>query len=481
VSRAAIQRAPRGAARQQSSSSSTRTVEETQVAPALAAPMRTPEGGSDQLRLIGRLLDGAGASPSPPPGTQRGGPAGGARGAQPPVRTPKAGASVHTKKHLTNPRKNKGARRGVRKSRRRPPYDRPLYPAVLLSHGRYVRAVASAMEAEAAAMKRGKERTRVAKKAKALRMCSQRVVVRVCGGCGEARPGSGVVTSAANAQPCQSRGCPMCQRRASSRRGRRLAAALETVPMREKWADKLVTLSPQWNEAVEESYLQEGTSARFKVVNRAGRKTAAWIARQYKCAVWLTMENAHGHIHAHLLVRGPYIPQSLIKAEFNRWLEPVYVGNTQVMDGSGFAHIKLAKGTREVTKYATKSGSVMDEGWLAGDGRECTNPTIVARWAIATHGARLTEAYGLLRKAWQEQGDEDEEEAASLEEAAGVASVTEHEVGCPCGIHAWSWHTRDLYRWVRECHAKGLPALHGSRWKPPELGVELISRPRPPP
>lgn len=251
--------------------------------------------------------------------------------------------------------------------------------------------------------------------------------------------------------------------------------------MREGWADRLATLSPQWNDAVAESYSQEGIRKRFDAVNRAARKTAAWIARQYGCGDWLTIEQAHGHIHAHLLVRGPYIPQPLIAAEFNRWLEPVYVGNTQVMDGSGFAHIKLAKGTREVTKYATKSGSPMDEGWLDGDGRECTNPTIVARWAIATHGARLTEAYGLLRKAWQEQGDEDEEEAASLEEAAGVASVTEHEVGCPCGAHAWRWSNRDLYGWVRECHAKGLPALHGSRWEPPELGVELITRSRPPP
>ena len=254
------------------------------------------------------------------------------------------------------------------------------------------------------------------------------------------------------------------------RRAHRLEAALAQVPMREGWADRLITLKPHWFDDVPEAYSLEGIDRRFKMLARAARKTNGRLARTYPgAALWLHIEMAHGFIHAHGVLRGPYVPQQLLEAEFRSHLEPVYVNGVCIADGRGFASIEIArKGIREVTKYNTKSGSPLDEDWLAGEARECTHPVLVARWMMATHGARLSEAYGPLRAAWKAADeDEDDEEAATLEEAAGVAAVVEDEPPCRCGAHSWKWTLRSTKAWVTECHWRGERALHGSRWIPP--------------
>jgi len=254
------------------------------------------------------------------------------------------------------------------------------------------------------------------------------------------------------------------------RKAHRLEVAMDQVVMREGWADRLLTFKPHWFSDVPEAFSLEGFDRRFKMVNRAARRTMSWLARTYPdSGGWLNVEMAHGFIHVHGVLRGPYVPQQLLEAEFRSHLEPVYVDNVCIADGRGFASIEVArKGLREVTKYNTKSGSPFDEDFIAGEGRECTHPALVARWMIVTHGARLSEAYGSLRAAWKAAGeDEDDEEAASLEEAAGVAAVTEDEPPCSCGAHSWKWQLRSTKAWVVECHRRGERALHGSRWIPP--------------
>jgi len=270
------------------------------------------------------------------------------------------------------------------------------------------------------------------------------------------------------------------------RRFHRLEAALEHVPMQPGWSDKMITLTPQWNDDVPEAYSVEGLRRRKEVYFKAFKGTARWLAQKYPgCSVWVAVEFAHGFIHAHLHIRGPFVPFALLRADFESRLQPVYVGDVLVATGEGGARIERCRSLREVTKYNTKSGSPHDEDFMAGERRVCTNPVLVARWQMVTHGARLTEAYGSLRSAWKAEGEEDEdeakekaadkwrtevddaEEAAKLEEEAGVAAVTADEPPCSCGKHDWKWHVVPLVRWIRGCHRQGLPALYGSRWIPP--------------
>jgi hypothetical protein len=84
-----------------------------------------------------------------------------------------------------------------------------------------------------------------------------------------------------------------------------------------------------------------------------------------------------------------------------------------------------------------------------------------------------------------EDEDADLEEAALRESTQEALAAEEADPSCvcrACGCHGeWRDAPRELLSWVRECHARGSRALFASRWEPPELGVELISRPRPPP
>lgn len=333
------------------------------------------------------------------------------------------------------------------------------------------------MRAMARTMPRGRTRTRLMRRAGALALCGSVVRVRECVGCGTARDGTGILS--APMRRCSVRGCPCCERHRSGLLRARLMEAVQQVPVVEGYRWRLVTLSPQWDPSVAASYSVEGLRARYAVINKATRKLASRFARFAPGAgAWLSQEMAHGHIHAHALVYGPWLDQPLLAREWCAALTPTSVLHNGVLVpvtwAQGFVHVRdcgthgqeLERAVLEATKYTTKAGSPMCEDHAAGDPREVMDPVLSARWSVAVEGRRLTEAYGALRGLMRD----DEEEDADDESAQAQLVAEEAEGACACracGGVEWRWGVRDTEEWVRECHARGMPALHGSRWKPP--------------
>jgi hypothetical protein len=394
-------------------------------------------------------------------------------------------------------KQKRGFHNGRPRPKKQPPYGRALYPARSLGFAAYKLRVEEALNREAAAVPRGKERKDITKKAKAFHWCGSLAHIRECV-CGTARDATGVPVSAS--KRCGQRSCPFCERYRSSLLRNRVMAGVMAVPLVNDYRWRLLTFSPWWNDVAPESYTVQGLQIRVRTLAKVFRKVVRMIGSLTPdCAAFMGIENAHGHIHAHALVYTPWIDHAWLEAEFRKAL-PTTVTSLAAVDliraGSGFVDIRdkgpggrteeTARAVLEATKYSTKSASPLAESWLAGSPRECMDPTLAARWTLATKGVRLTEAYGRLRGLMNvEDEDADLEEAALRESTQEALAAEEADPSCvcrACGCHGeWRDAPRELLSWVRECHARGSRALFASRWEPPELGVELISRPRPPP
>ena len=133
----------------------------------------------------------------------------------------------------------------------------------------------------------------------------------------------------------------------------------------------------------------------------------------------------------------------------------------------------------ECIKYASGQKSPLSEEWLAGRSREVPHPELVVNFEIAAYNKRLIRSYGQfygLEKAVETALEDGEADAVTEEEIEADAHV-----GCgACGtVGDWHWKQRtSIYRWVRECHAAGVPALAGSRWTPD--GSHVGRRKKPP-
>ena len=213
------------------------------------------------------------------------------------------------------------------------------------------------------------------------------------------------------------------------------------------------------------SWRLDGLAAAMK---RGGgwRGVQPWVARTHRmgvegAALFASAElggKGGGHVHAHALYYGPRVDQS--------WLTDV--SHTY---GGGWTWVEAASTStlREVAKYACKSPSPLDEAWIAGEHqRLCLHPLLVARWEAATFGVRLTRVRGELVGKLDPEEDYERAEAEEVAEARHTLARDEAEVCACCGRQGdWVWRVRGLEEWVRECHARGIRALHGSRWRPP--------------
>jgi hypothetical protein len=518
--------------------------------PLFPQPTRTPEGAT----TTSSSCVSSTVRPSTPPVAPSGHAearaiAGGAGGGAPRLAPAGGHLSTHietslqptviarTSRGRTTPRRKvRGGWKGGPKrqrARKPPPYDRQWFPARSLTWTAYRTQVARALEAEAAALPRGKERKDIARKAWSLLACGSVMKVRECADCGTERDGTGSLV--APVKRCGLRACPSCERYRSGLLRRRLLAAVVAVPVALDHRWRFITFSPWWDKASPTSCSVPGLRARRVAVSKAIRKVVARLARQTpESGAFLAMENAHGFIHGHALVYTPWIDQAWLEAEFRKALPltfvaerdergrlqyrqqaypfarvspdakgrpPMFAGvlSLPVVKPEGWVSIEdkgpggrteqMARAVLEATKYSTKSASPLSEEWVAGAPRECMDPTLAARWSLAAKGARLTEAYGVLRGLMRiEDEDADLEEAALQERTEEGLLAEEADPSCVCrnekcsgSRRSWCWGTRDPVAYTRACHARGSRALYWSRWEPPELGVELITRPRPPP
>jgi hypothetical protein len=151
-----------------------------------------------------------------------------------------------------------------------------------------------------------------------------------------------------------------------------------------------------------------------------------------------------------------YLPKALVES-IVRQVEPS-AGFTWISK----AHTDERGLAREVAKYVTKAPSPMSEQWLGGEEREVMDPTLVARWELATMTRKLSRVYGTLRgaKPPDEEIVEPEEEEPELPESCAYCGV----------IGEMEMVQLPTQATVAAMHAKGRRALRGSRWEEARAG-----------
>lgn len=346
-------------------------------------------------------------------------------------------------------------------------------------------AVAAAWEREAKEARSLNAKGRLRKAAQSLRRravafreCGTLCSVRECDVCGEARPGSGVVSP--GAEPCQMRMCGWCARRRSRELVAELVARIQAIRPREKWGWKFLTVQAAYDPTDAGDVSVEGLLSRVQGLKQAlrfawdpdrvyrergvsrprGEKGfLGWRLGQKGAGLFVALELAGtGFVHAHLLYFGPYIAKS--------WLEEALKEGDARCGHTWIAEVREGEekdAVVEVAKYCAKLVSFLDEDWLRGEERKVLNPELAANYEAAVMGVHLAERYGCLRGPYEPV--EVEEAQADLHQVE--REEFDHDIECPsCRAKGkWRWGTRELSAWVAECHAKGEAALYGSGWK----------------
>lgn len=174
-----------------------------------------------------------------------------------------------------------------------------------------------------------------------------------------------------------------------------------------RWRWKLVTISPPWRPLDPVAYTPEGLRARVAACVEAWRR--AWDAGARAgglAAATMRVElSSRGHVHVHILYRGPYVPQA--------WWARVcgcIVDVRAVDDG----------GVTEALKYALKMPTPSRSEWIGGDSRDAPHPRLAAAWLLATRRVQLLRHFGVMR------------DAIAAEEAAPAASPEDRADACGC-------------------------------------------------
>lgn len=167
----------------------------------------------------------------------------------------------------------------------------------------------------------------------------------------------------------------------------REAKAVAELP---RWRWKLVTISLAWKPLDATEYTPARLRQRAAAAVEAWRR--AWDAGARAgglAAATVRVElSARGHVHVHVLYRGPYIAQ--------KWWAKVCGGIVDVRtinpgpDGDGM---------REAVKYTLKLPTTSAARWVAGESCDAPHPTLAASWCIATRNVQLVRHLGVMRDA----------------------------------------------------------------------------------
>jgi hypothetical protein len=333
------------------------------------------------------------------------------------------------------------------------------------------RKAADEFEAQARAVPRGKRRQSLLRRGTAFRLCATQARVDKCRDCGELRAGSGELTTPDGGYPCNERTCPYCDRREGARLRARLEAATESVEPRKGFSSKHITLTTQYDPGDEHDVTVEALRERALGLKHA--IDVAWrkgLGQPGAGLFWRMELGDHGAVHAHLFYFGPFIPKD--------WLETTL---KRAYDRCGFVWFSYTgdakEKIREVVKYATKTGSPLNERWITS-GMEVMDPKLAARWAVATTSQRLHGSRGVLRLPAEAPRREPREfEPVVWVDGLGTEFgwLPHHlrYLGSPytkclgCGGDAFEKVNLDLVGYTRHQHARHRIALRGTRVPPP--------------
>jgi hypothetical protein len=361
-----------------------------------------------------------------------------------------------------------------------------VYRKVTRVRRRYRWEVASAMRREADSLP-ARLADRVRARAWKFVNCGSEGEFRQCDECGEIEAGTGRVHSK---YPCHCLACDFCARLKSLRDAEELIAAMNRVPEVDGYAWRSIVPTLQRDPSDPSLYTVESLRERCIALQEAGRR--AWKAmlgsEHCPCAAMLSKPECadEGHVHLHILYYGPYVPKAKLEAIVARSRPPTGCE-------WGFVDIQRARVdkdglARELAKYVVKGPSGKSEGWLAGEPRRVMDPTLAARWEIALMGIKTSRVYGALREAREaaQEAPSDEPPAMPAEDTS-EGEVPQNDC-CPSCV----WGTLrtvilPLEPTIQRQHARGVPALAGSRWRPrpgntgPPSPVPELQLPRIPP
>ncbi len=253
---------------------------------------------------------------------------------------------------------------------------------------------------------RGSERG--ARRADRLSECTRYVRVKVCH-CGRPSPAR---LGSSGVERCHSRSCPRCGPQRADEYRARIRAWMESdaAPKVKWWHLQFTGKYEPWNPA---DLTVEAIRSRVDLIKRQWRK---WWRKHRAAAALTGMEIGRwGQVHLHVMITGDRRPHfdgmQLVKDENGReyWRAELPTGYVRIpvepIDDP-------ARNVGELVKYAAKVPAKGATWWKTPV--VLPNPRLIARWELATWGARLVERYGLARQLPEAEKPEAEPELCDV-------------------------------------------------------------------
>lgn len=328
--------------------------------------------------------------------------------------------------------------------------------------------------------------------------------IRACKGCGEGRPGSGVL-SVDNQTWCRARGCSVCAAHRGSAQARKVERALRKVRLTEGYGLYHITFTLRWDPTNEDSFSYDSMRLRLQGARRAlrsawdpfrvfGDKSETGLKQSVEKKKTVIDENGaevviksrrvasglfvkfeisdRGNIHAHGLYYGNFI----VKEQVEGFMRRAYPGAGHIKirrvatpeefmrwrskEATDADKRSVGKSIRELCKYVTKAPSPHDEAYITGARRWRLDPRAAAAWEAALYQQPVSSVYGAFRGLGMEAEDESE---GYLNEKQKIAKDGTIACGC-CGlVGQWEWEVRRSHVWVRDCERRGALAYPRSK------------------
>lgn len=166
----------------------------------------------------------------------------------------------------------------------------------------------------------------------------------------------------------------------------------------ETWRWRSLTLAVPWSPSDPESYTVGAMRTRLRTLWAQWRALWTWrlaVGGHASASVHAEISTG-GHIHLHVLYRGPWVDaQSLEAILLDSWSETevgrVWVGEVYGTHGDA---------SRECAKYVTKGSGPSSGRWMSGGPCVAIDPVLAARWIRAQGKQQLARHYGRMRIAF---------------------------------------------------------------------------------